>query len=315
MVMASQNQLLLLTNYRELAGYKANVVFDVSYPSTFGFNKDSAVLCSIVDKALRLIDTKGIAGHWTHRTYDYRVKVAQSRLPWLIGALAAALSVMILLFVLYRRTLRENQRINQFQNVVIGTMTELVEYRDGATGGHVERTSRYLKVMLDELRGRRLFKEQTASWNTDRMIQSAQLHNVGKIAVNDSILRKPGKLTENEFEEMKKHTLLGGKIIENIQEKTNENEFLNYAKLFAIYHHEKWDGTGYPHGLKDEDIPLPARLMAIIDVYDALISERPYKKAFSHEEAIRIIQEGRGTTFDPVLTDLFLSVADSLLPT
>jgi len=144
------------------------------------------------------------------------------------------------------------------------------------------------------------------------MILSAQLHDVGKIAIDDSILRKPCKLTDEEFEKMKKHTILGGEIIKKIQSKTGENDFLNYASIFSVYHHEKWDGSGYPYGICGKNIPLQARIMAIIDVYDALISERPYKKPFSHEEAIKIINEGSGTHFDPVLIDVFMSVSNQL---
>jgi len=125
-------------------------------------------------------------------------------------------------------------------------------------------------------------------------------------------LRKPGKLDNDEFEAMKKHTIIGGEIIKEIQNKTEESEFLEYAYMFAVYHHEKWDGSGYPFGIAGEKIPLPARLIALIDVYDALISERPYKKAFTHEEALKIIADGKGTHFDPVLTDLFLSVSGKL---
>ncbi len=155
--------------------------------------------------------------------------------------------------------------------------------------------------------------QKTSSLDTEQIIMSAQLHDVGKIAIDDSILRKPGKLDKDEFEAMKKHTVIGGEIIKEIQNKTEESEYLEYAYTFAVYHHEKWDGSGYPFGIAGEKIPLPARLMALIDVYDALISERPYKKAFTHEEAIKIIADGKGTHFDPVLTDLFLSVADKLI--
>jgi putative two-component system response regulator len=190
------------------------------------------------------------------------------------------------------------------------TMAELVEYRDHETGDHIERTSKYLKILIDELLARGLYKDQTGYWNINQMILSAQLHDVGKIAIDDSILNKPGKLTEAEFEKMKKHTTFGGEIIERIQMKSNEKEFLDQAKIFTLYHHERWNGKGYPYGIKGETIPLAARLMAIIAVYDALISKRPYKEPFTHEEAIKIITEGRGTQFDPVLTDLFLSIAE-----
>jgi putative two-component system response regulator len=157
-----------------------------------------------------------------------------------------------------------------------------------------------------------LYKDQTSAWDIDQMVRSSQLHDVGKIAIDDDILRKPGKLTKEEFDEMKKHTLMGGDIIERIQNKTSDRDYLDYAKIFTMYHHERWDGKGYPHGLAGEEIPLPARIMALIDVYDALMSKRPYKEPFTHEESVRIIEEGRGTQFDPVLTDLFISIADTL---
>jgi len=206
----------------------------------------------------------------------------------------------------------KTERIVELKNAVMETIAELVERRDDATGGHITRTSRYLKKFIDAVLASGMYKDQTSAWKIDQMILSAQLHDVGKIAIDDIILRKPGKLTDEEFDTMKKHTVLGGEIIKDIQKKAGEQEFLNYAFNFAVYHHEKWNGSGYPYGKAGEDIPLPARLMAIIDVYDALISERPYKKPFTHKEAINIIKEGRGTHFDPALTDLFLSVSDNL---
>ena len=206
----------------------------------------------------------------------------------------------------------KTEKIVDLKNAILETMSELVEQRDDTTGGHISRTSCYLNIFIDSLLASGLYGNQTASWgkNTKELVSSAQLHDVGKIAIADSILQKPGKLTNEEFETMKMHTVFGGKIISKIQTKTNEREFLDYANTFAVYHHEKWDGTGYPYGIAGEKIPLPARIMAIIDVYDALTSERPYKKPFSHEDAVNIIKEGRGSHFDPALTDLFLSVSD-----
>ena len=206
----------------------------------------------------------------------------------------------------------KTQRIVELKNAVMETIAELVEKRDDATGGHITRTSRFLKIFIDAVITSGLYKYQTSSWKIDQMILSAQLHDVGKIAIDDAILRKPGKLTDDEFDTMKKHTVLGGEIIKEIQKKAGEQEFLDYAFIFAVYHHEKWNGSGYPYGKAGEDIPLPARLMAIIDVYDALISERPYKKPFTHEEAVKIVKDGRGSHFDPALTDLFLSISDNL---
>jgi HD-GYP domain-containing protein (c-di-GMP phosphodiesterase class II) len=311
-VMGTHSQLLMQANFYEKPGYKTNIVFDYSYESAFGFNKKEAVLCSIMDKALNMIDIKSIASQWTLRTYDYSAKLTRSRLPWLLGAVVMLVCVLILLFVLFQRNRRETKKLIKFQNVVMETMAELVEYRDDATGDHIGRTSKFLKILIDALLARGLYRDQTASWNIDQMILSAQLHDVGKIAIDDSILRKPGKLTEEEFSIIKKHTILGGEIIEHIRKKTSEKDFLYYAGLFALYHHEKWDGSGYPFGISGENIPLMARLMAIVDVYDALISERPYKKPTSHTEAIKIIQEGSGSHFDPALAELFISVADRL---
>jgi putative two-component system response regulator len=204
----------------------------------------------------------------------------------------------------------KTRKVLELQSAILKTVADLVESRDDITGGHVERTQNGLKVLLDGLRDLGLYREQTEGWDIDLMLQSSQLHDVGQIAIVASILNKPGRLTPDEFEEIKKHTTLGVRIIEKIESNTSESEFLKYAKIFAGTHQEKWDGTGYPSGLSGEDIPLQGRLMAIADVYDALVSDRPYKKALTHEEAVRIIIEGRGTHFDPVLVDVFEQVAD-----
>lgn len=206
--------------------------------------------------------------------------------------------------------LEKTRTVLELQNVILKTMAELVEFRDDETGGHIDRTKNYLEILVNALTGKGLYKELVDTWDQELLVLSAQLHDVGKISIRDSILLKPGRLTEEEFSEMKKHTTYGVRMIERIIKGTSQNAFLSYAKTLAGYHHEKWDGSGYPHGVSGENIPLEGRLMAIADVYDALISERPYKKPFSHEEAIHIIAEGRGTHFDPGLVDLFLSVAD-----
>ena len=207
---------------------------------------------------------------------------------------------------------RKTKTVFELQNTVMETMAELVERRDDSTGEHIARTSGCLRVFINAIIASGQYQKHTASWNIEQLILSAQLHDVGKIAIDDSILRKPGKLTNDEFEKMKKHTSIGGEIIKKIQNKTGENDFLHYAGVFTVYHHERWDGSGYPYGLSGKNIPLQARIMAIIDVYDALISERPYKKPFSHEEAIKIIKNESGSHFDPVLTRLFISVSDQM---
>jgi len=202
------------------------------------------------------------------------------------------------------------QNIVELQEALLKTIAELVDCRDDITGGHIERTQRGIKILIDELSKRALYNDEINNLDVKLLLQSCQLHDVGKISIADSILKKPGKLDNEEFLEMKKHTIFGGQIIERIESLTKESEFLKYAKIFAVSHHENWDGTGYPKGLKGTDIPLLGRIMAIADVYDALISERPYKKAYTHEEATRIIVAGNGIQFDPALVEVFLQTAD-----
>jgi putative two-component system response regulator len=197
----------------------------------------------------------------------------------------------------------------ELQNAVLKTMSNLVECRDDVTGGHVERTERFLGLLMEETLKQKVYQDITSTWDVNLFLQSAQLHDVGKIAIRDSILMKPAPLTPEEFNEMKKHTSFGETVIEKIQQSARESVFLTHAKIMAGTHHEKWNGTGYPRWIAGSNIPLQGRLMAMVDVYDALISERPYKKAFAPEEAVRIIKEGSGTQFDPVLMDVFTTAA------
>jgi len=204
----------------------------------------------------------------------------------------------------------KTNKVFHLQSAIFSIVTDLVESRDSATGGHVARTQRNLKALIEKLQDLELYQEEMQEWDLEILLPSAQLHDVGKIANMDSILNKMGALTTDEFEEIKKHVELGVKIIERIEAQTSDNDFLQYAKIFAGAHHEKWDGSGYPKGLAGKDIPLLGRLMAIVDVYDALTFIRPYKEALSHEEAVQIILKGRGSHFDPVLVDVFMQVAD-----
>lgn len=196
------------------------------------------------------------------------------------------------------------------QRAVLKTMAELVEFRDHTTGGHIERTQSYLGILLGAMIMNDVYSEEIESWDLWLILNSTQLHDVGKIAIRDNVLQKPDKLSDSEFEQIKEHPIYGEEIIDRIAKNAPDQIFLEYAKIFAGTHHEKWDGSGYPRGLKGMDIPLQGRLMAIADVYDALVSDRPYKKAFSHEQAVNIIVEGRGKHFDPVLVDVFLEVSD-----
>jgi putative two-component system response regulator len=205
---------------------------------------------------------------------------------------------------------RKTAQVIELQNAVLSTVADMLEFRDNMTGGHVTRTQIYLEFLVNKLLEEKIYDAEVSAWDLDFLIASAQLHDVGKIAISDAILNKPGKLTAREFEVMKKHVTFGVKAIERIAKKTAEHAFLLHARIIAGTHHEKWDGSGYPNGLREREIPLEGRLMAIADVYDALISSRPYKRANSPKEAAKVIEAERGTHFDPVLVDVFHLVAD-----
>lgn len=201
---------------------------------------------------------------------------------------------------------KKTMTIIELQNAILKTVAELIECRDAVTGGHAKRIKNYLNMIVDFMIEHNVYKEEMSLWDIDLFIMSSQLYDVGKISIKDDILMKPAKLTVDEFEEMKKHAELGKSIVEKIEDAATENAFLQHAKLLAGSHHEKWDGRGYPEGLKGLEIPLQGRVMAIVDVYDALTNDRPYKKALTHEEAVGIILDGRGTHFDPLITDVFV---------
>ena len=202
--------------------------------------------------------------------------------------------------------------ISALQKAIITWAAEMVEFRDEETGQHVARVQKYIALLLNEMKETGLYEAETSTWDIEAFLNSAPLHDVGKIKIRDEILMKNAKLSDDEYEIMQKHTTYGKMLLESLQQNVPNETFLDYAKTLAYSHHEKWDGKGYPCHLKGEEIPLQARMMALADVYDALISERPYKKAFSHDEALRIISEGSGTQFDPYLADLFIKLSDKL---
>ena len=204
----------------------------------------------------------------------------------------------------------ETAKVSALQGAILDTVVDLVEGRDDITGGHIGRTMRWLGLLLEGVVEEGLYKESRAGWDVKLILQSSRLHDVGKIGISDNILQKPGRLTAEEFEIIKRHTTLGAQIIDKISASLPKEDhlFLNHARVLALTHHERWDGDGYPVGLSGENIPLEGRLMAISDVYDALISVRPYKEAFSHEQAVGIIINSRGRHFDPALVDIFSRV-------
>jgi putative two-component system response regulator len=205
---------------------------------------------------------------------------------------------------------KKTQTVVELQNSILLTVSDLVESRDDITGSHVARTAAILRLLVQEALAQHVYGEELGSWDIELFLQSSELHDVGKIAIHDNILRKPDKLTQEEFEEMKNHAIFGEQIIDKIQQNASESAFLAHAKIMAGTHHEKWDGSGYPRGVSGTDIPLQGRLMAFADVYDALISKRPYKPPFSHDKAVQIIVDSSGTQFDPALLEIFLKAAN-----
>lgn len=202
----------------------------------------------------------------------------------------------------------QNEKIKSMQSSVIMGVANLIESRDSNTGTHVKNTSNYVKMIVHAAKDAGLYPEIITDSFVQTVISAAPLHDIGKISVPDYILRKPGKLTEEEFEVMKIHAAEGGKLIYEVIQDTNDEEYIKIACEMANYHHEKWNGKGYPEGLAGEEIPVSARIMAIADVYDALTMKRVYKEAFPKEKALAIIEEDTGSHFDPLLAPLFVNL-------
>ena len=200
----------------------------------------------------------------------------------------------------------KNRTIARMQENLILVLADMVESRDQFTGDHVKNTSAYTLIIMEQLKKEGIYTGQLTDEFIQNVYHSAPLHDIGKIRVSDSILNKPGKLTDEEFETMKLHTIYGRDVIEKAKKASSEDSYLNEAENLSLYHHEKWNGKGYPHGLAGEDIPLSARIMAVADVFDALVSKRSYKDPFPFEKAMDIIREGSGNHFDPNVAGAFM---------
>ena len=207
---------------------------------------------------------------------------------------------------------RRTEEIGMVQDATMIALGSLAETRDNETGNHIRRTQCYIRALAEKLADHPRFRKQLNAENIQLLYKSAPLHDIGKVGIPDTILRKAGKLDEKEFEIMKRHTVLGRDAILAAEDRLDSpNTFLAMARELAWSHHERWDGKGYPRGLAGDDIPLPGRLMAIPDVYDALISKRVYKKAYTHEEAVDFIKAGDGKQFDPDILEAFLEISDT----
>jgi adenylate cyclase len=196
------------------------------------------------------------------------------------------------------------------QDITIESMANLAEYRNRETGGHIKRTRMYVKLLAEHIKHHQRYKQFLSNEYIDMLYKSAPLHDIGKVGIPDHILLKPSELNEEELKIMKTHTTSGRDVIESSVRKLGKTSFLTTAEEMAYTHQEKWDGSGYPQGLKGDEIPISGRLMALADVYDALISKRIYKSPFSHAVAVDVIKEGRGTHFDPDMVDAFLEIQE-----
>lgn len=289
---------------------------DIAIVDMVGLDTETASLMKKINDLLKEPTPVIMIGDLSHTSYedillengaaDYITKpfsdnVLKQRIRKVLSGTQKLKSVMTDLMV-------QSGFVNDIRQILIHCLTNLTEGRDAYTGGHINRTLLYVKTLINEAVTQGVYREILNSTFIGILIQTAPLHDIGKVAISDLILNKPAKLEPHEFEIMKLHASVGGTVIEKALTGVNvgyTREFFMVAKDVIKHHHEKWDGTGYPDNLREDKIPLSARFMSIADVYDALVSERPYKAPFSHEKATAIIREGKGNYFDPVLVDIF----------
>lgn len=225
---------------------------------------------------------------------------------FLMGIISLVLTITIIVLVMQgNKRAFYHEQVSTMQVNIIMTMADIVESRDANTGGHIRRTAKYVEIIAKTLKNKGAFPELLTDRYLSDMIIAAPLHDIGKIHISDIILNKPGKLTDEEFTIMKSHAATGRDMLKHAKNHLGESSYLSIAKDMAAYHHEWWNGKGYPDGIKGEDIPLCARIMAVADVFDALVSKRCYKNAMPLEKAYAIIQEESGTHFDPVVVEAF----------
>ena len=240
----------------------------------------------------------------------HMVKIYQDLTVTIAGIIACvfiAIGTQVIFFLVFGII---RKREVEMQDKLVFGMATMVEGRDNSTGGHIRRTSKVVELIVHEM----ILDDSLSAHHRfyANVIKAAPMHDLGKITVDDAVLRKPGKFTDEEYAQMKKHSPEGAKIVKNILDGGTDDYFEEIAVNVAHYHHERWDGRGYPEGLKGEEIPLEARIMAIADVYDALVSKRVYKDEFSFEKANQIILEGMGTQFDPGLEKYYLAAREKI---
>lgn len=231
--------------------------------------------------------------------------------PQTISNIVMTVTIIVLIMQGNKQTYYHKQ-VSEMQFNIITMMADIVENRDDNTGGHIKRTAKYVEIIADELKKQGKYPEILTDKYISDMIVAAPLHDIGKIHIPDAILNKPGRLTDEEFETMKTHTTAGEKLLIHAKDELGQSSYLDMAVEMAAYHHEWWNGCGYPYKIKENEIPLCARIMAVADVFDALTAKRCYKSAMPVEKAIGIIKEETGTHFDPIVAEAFLSAADKI---
>jgi putative two-component system response regulator len=292
------------------------ILLDVTLPGMDGYEVIKRIKSNPGLREIPVIFLTGLEGRDNERiafdlgAVDYILK------PISVGIVRARVGLQVELEN-YRKNLIHlvnirTEQLGRTQDAILDMLANMTAYRDNETGAHIKRTTYYCEAIVETLSTIDRKGYEMSEHYASSIVKSAKLHDIGKIAVPDSILLKPGTLTEEEFELIKLHTVYGAEFLDNAMEELGDtSSFLTVAREIIIGHHEKWDGTGYPEGKKGPEIPLAARVMAIVDVYDALISERPYKRPFSHDESLEIIWKGSGTQFDPHLLEMLRPVLDS----
>ena len=296
------------------------ILTDINMPVMTGLELAISVKKDLNKKEVPIIFITGNSDNEDQREgfeaggVDYIVKpfdgyVVQSRVKTHLDLRKANLQLKETNRYLEDEVKKRTAELYEAQDLAMQALANLAETRDKDTGGHIRRTQLYVKLLAEQLAKTQKYQDEINPDVIEHMYKSAPLHDIGKVGISDAILLKPGKLTEDEYDLMKAHTTLGQSTINrSLMNAKNENSFLSYAAEIAGSHHEKWDGSGYPKGLKEEQIPLSGRIMALADVYDALTSKRCYKEAFNHEGACKIIEESKGTHFDPTIVDCFLEI-------
>lgn len=250
----------------------------------------------------------------SHSSFDLSTDAGQFTLFMCISTVTAFVMTIIIIVLIVQGNKRSyyHEQFSGIQFNIITMMADIVENRDENTGGHIKRTAKYVEIIAGELRRQNAYPEILTDEHMNDMIVAAPLHDIGKIHISDTVLNKPGRLTDEEFEIMKSHTTAGRDLLNKARRELGEYEYLNVAVDMAAYHHEWWNGKGYPAGISGEEIPLCARIMAVADVFDALSSRRCYKDAMPIEKAYSIIREETGTHFDPVVSDAFFAVTGQI---